>query len=163
MKRVVYLGLGSNLGDKKANLEKALEDLGSADGVRITRVSSLYQSEPWGVKDQDDFINQVIEIETELSALDLLHLLQTIEIDMGRQRVTKWGPRNIDLDILLYGDEVLRSEELQVPHAHMRERLFVLIPLQEINSEIVFPDDGTSLREVLVRVPVRERNVIKKL
>lgn len=163
MKRVVYIGLGSNLGDKKENLEEAIKMLESADGVRITRLSSLYQSEPWGVKDQDDFLNQVIEIETGLEALDLLHLLQTIEINMGRQHAMKWGPRNIDLDILLYGDEVLRSEELQVPHAHMRERLFVLIPLQEINPEIVFPDDGTSLREVLVRVLVRDRNAIKKL
>ncbi|MEN6389025.1 MAG: 2-amino-4-hydroxy-6-hydroxymethyldihydropteridine diphosphokinase [Syntrophomonas sp.] len=163
MKRIVYVGLGSNLGDKKANLEKALKMLERADGVRITRVSSVYQSEPWGVTDQDDFLNQVIEVETELDALTLLHLLQTIEINMGRRRVAKWGPRNIDMDILLYGNEVLHSEELQVPHAHMRERLFVLLPLQEINSEIVFPDDGTSLREVLVRVPVRERNTTKKL
>jgi len=163
MKRTVYIGLGSNLGDKKENLAKALKLLESADGVRITGASSIYQSEPWGVKDQDDFLNQVIEAETELDALALLHLLQTIEIDMGRQRAAKWGPRNIDLDILLYGDEVLHSKELQVPHAHMRERLFVLLPLQEINPEIVFPDDGTSLREVLVRVLVRERNAIKKL
>lgn len=163
MKRVVYIGLGSNLGDKKENLGRALKILGSTDGVCITRVSSLYQSEPWGFKDQDDFVNQVVEIETELDAFTLLHRLQAIEIDMGRQRAAKWGPRNIDLDILLYGDEVLQSKELQVPHAHMRERLFVLIPLQEINPEIVFPDDGTSLREVLVRVLVRERNAIKKL
>jgi 2-amino-4-hydroxy-6-hydroxymethyldihydropteridine diphosphokinase len=163
MKRVVYIGLGSNLGDKKENLEQALKMLESADEVRITRVSSLYQSEPWGIKDQDDFLNQVIEIETGLEALDLLHLLQTIEIDMGRRRDAKWGPRNIDLDVLLYGDEVLQSEALQVPHAHMRERLFVLLPLQEINPDIVFPDDGTSLREVLVRVLVRDRNAIKKL
>lgn len=163
MKRVVYIGLGSNLGDKRENLDTALKALGSADGVRIIKVSSLYQSEPWGYKDQDEFLNQVVELETELDALELLHLLQTIEIDMGRQRAAKWGPRNIDLDILLYGDEVFQSDELQVPHAHMRERLFVLIPLQEINSEIVFPDDGTSLREVLVRALVRERNAITKL
>jgi len=163
MKRVVYIGLGSNLGDKKENLEEAIKMLESADGVHITRMSSLYQTEPWGVKDQNDFLNQVVEIETELPALTLLHLLQNIEIDMGRRRGAKWGPRNIDLDILLYGDEVLQSEELQVPHAHMRERLFVLIPLQEINPEIVFPDDGTSLGEVLVRVLVRDRNAIKKL
>lgn len=162
MKRVVYIGLGSNIGDKKGNLNQALKKLGGADGVRIVKASSLYQSEPWGYQNQDEFLNQVVEIETELPALELLHLLQAIEIDMGRQRAAKWGPRNIDLDILLYGDEVLQNKELQVPHAHMRERLFVLIPLQEINPEIVFPDDGTSLREVLVRALVRERNAITK-
>lgn len=163
MKRAVYIGLGTNIGDKRQNLTRALEELAKRPEIRINRVSSLYQSEPWGNKDQDDFLNQVVEIETRLSAWDLLHLLHTIEINMGRQRETKWGPRIIDLDILLYGDVVLQTEELQIPHALMRERLFVLIPLQEINPEVVFPDDGSTLREVLVRVPVREGNRVTKL
>ncbi len=163
MKRAVYLGLGTNLGNKRKNLETAVRELNKLPETVVKKRSSIYLSEPWGYKEQEDFLNQVVEIETDLPAPDLLHSLKDIEINMGRQYGIKWGPRIIDLDILLYGDEVLHSEELQIPHAHMRERLFVLIPLQEINADLVFPDDGTSLREVLVRVLARERNNMKKI
>lgn len=163
MQRAVYLGLGTNLGNKRKNLERAIRELERTPGIKVSRKSSVYWSEPWGYKEQEDFLNQVVEIETDLPAPDLLHSLKEIEINMGRQHGIKWGPRIIDIDILLYGDEVLHSEELQIPHAHMRERLFVLVPLQELNEEIIFPDDGTSLREVLVRVLARERNNLKKI
>ncbi|HWP98149.1 MAG TPA: 2-amino-4-hydroxy-6-hydroxymethyldihydropteridine diphosphokinase [Syntrophomonadaceae bacterium] len=163
MKTAVFIGLGSNLGDKRSNLEKARQEVSAIPGVIIKRASAIYWSKPWGYKEQDDFLNQVVELETELSPLDLLHHLQSIEIKMGRQHEIKWGPRIIDLDILLYGDLVYADEELQIPHTHMRERLFVLVPLQEINANLVFPDDGAYLREVLIRVPVRERNSIKKI
>ncbi len=119
------------------------------------RMSSLYITAPWGKTDQEAFINQVIEIETELSPLDLLHVLQEIEIKLGRLRNEKWGPRIIDLDILLYGQETIKLKELTVPHPYMLERLFVLIPLQEIEPELIFPD-GTKIREVLDRVHSRK-------
>ncbi|MEN6347899.1 MAG: 2-amino-4-hydroxy-6-hydroxymethyldihydropteridine diphosphokinase [Syntrophomonas sp.] len=159
MKVISYIGLGSNLGDKEGNLHNALALMKGVSGINILKTSSLYISEPWGKTDQDDFINQVVEIESELSAEELLHSLQEIEIKMGRQRKENWGPRIIDLDILLYGNEVLGSEELQVPHPYMRERLFVLLPLQEINTELEFPDDGAKIREVLIRALAREGNI----
>ncbi|MGI5911247.1 MAG: 2-amino-4-hydroxy-6-hydroxymethyldihydropteridine diphosphokinase [Syntrophomonadaceae bacterium] len=156
MNNIVYIGLGSNIGDKLAQLELARKNIDNIKNTEITRASSLYITSPWGKTDQDDFINQVIEARTRLSAGELLHQLTAIEIKMGRQRNVKWGPRCIDLDILLYGDEVINLKELKIPHPHMRERLFVLIPLQEINSELVFPDNGVKIKEVLVRVLERE-------
>ena len=113
---------------------------------------------PWGRTEQDDFINQVIEIETALEPLALLQDLQKIEIKMGRQRQEKWGPRIIDLDILLFGDEVLDFPELKVPHPLMRQRLFVLVPLPAVNAELIFPDDGAKIKEVLISVLAREGN-----
>ena len=158
MQNTIYLGLGSNIGEKVKQLEIARKMIDNISNLEVTRVSSYYSTSPWGKTDQEDFINQVIEARTSLSAEDLLKRLQEIEIKMGRQRNVKWGPRNIDLDILLYGDEVINSPELRVPHLHMRQRLFVLIPLQEINADVVFPDDGVKLREVLGNVLDREGN-----
>lgn len=146
-----YIGLGSNIGDKEAYLARALCLIADLEGVEIRRQSSLYQTAPWGKIDQADFINQVIEIETELSPLELLHGLQDIEIKLGRRREIHWGPRNIDLDILLYGKEIIDLEELKVPHPYLMQRLFVLIPLAEIDSDLVFPD-GSKLEEVLLRL-----------
>lgn len=158
MKKIVYIGLGSNIGDKKGQLKQARAMIDNISHLEITQASSFYLTSPWGKLDQEDFINQVIEVSTSLLPEDLLNRLQEIEIKMGRQRNEKWGPRNIDLDILLYGDEIIDSPQLRVPHPHMRERLFVLIPLQEINPDLVFPDDGVKLREVLVSVLDREEN-----
>ncbi len=146
-----YIGLGSNMGDKKANLARARFLIEGLKDVRISKQSSLYETAPWGKMDQDDFINQVIEIETKLSPLDLLHQLQSIEIKLGRRRQVHWGPRNIDLDVLLYGREIIDLEELKVPHPFLIQRLFVLIPLAEIDSELVFPD-GSKIGEVLARL-----------
>lgn len=155
----VYIGLGSNQGDKIKNLRDALCAIKSIDDINITKVSSLYLSEPWGNPNQPEFINQVAEIETELTPWELLDHLQKIEIKMGRQRSEKWGPRLIDLDILLYGSEELNAPELTIPHPYMRERLFVLLPLQEINAELIFPGDGAKIQEVLIRALVREGNL----
>lgn len=158
MQTTIYLGLGSNIGEKVKQLELARKMIDNINNLEVTRVSSYYLTAPWGKTDQEDFVNQVIEATTSLAAEDLLKRLQEIEIKMGRHRNVKWGPRNIDLDILLYGDEVIDSPELRVPHPHMRQRLFVLIPLQEINANLVFPDDGVQLGEVLGRVLDREGN-----
>lgn len=151
MANKVYIGLGSNLGNKTDNLARALNLIEKIEKAHVLRASSLYQTAPWGKTDQEDFVNQVIEIETELSPLNLLHRLQEIEIKMGRQRNVRWGPRNIDLDILLYGREIIDLEELKVPHPYLLQRLFVLMPLQEIAPELEFPD-GSKLMEVLDRV-----------
>ncbi|MDD3364259.1 MAG: 2-amino-4-hydroxy-6-hydroxymethyldihydropteridine diphosphokinase [Syntrophomonas sp.] len=163
MNKKVYIGLGSNLGNKSKNIQNALDFIADIEGVNINKLSSLYLTAPWGRTDQDHFINQVIEIETDLSALKLLYHLQDIEIKLGRQRDGKWGPRIIDLDVLLYGEEIINLEELKVPHPYLLERLFVLIPLAEINSEIQFPD-GSKIREVLSRArALKEGNDIIKL
>ncbi len=151
MNNKVYIGLGSNVGNKAENLARAHLLIEAMDDVYIKQASSLYQTTPWGKTDQEDFINQVIEIETELLPLDLLHRLQDIEIKLGRQRDVRWGPRTIDLDVLLYGRETIDLEELKVPHPYLLQRLFVLIPLQEIAPELVFPD-GAKITEVLNRL-----------
>ncbi|MBO8159751.1 2-amino-4-hydroxy-6-hydroxymethyldihydropteridine diphosphokinase [Thermosyntropha sp.] len=157
MKKRVYLGLGTNLGNKKGNLENAIKNIQEIEGIELTGISSLYATAPWGKTDQEEFLNQVIEIETDIPPLDLLKKLQEIEIKMGRERKEKWGPRNIDIDILLYGEEVMDFEELKVPHPYMRERLFVLVPLIEIRPELVFPDDGAKIGEVLAKALTIEK------
>jgi len=163
MNKIAYIGLGSNMGNKSKNTQIALDLIQKIGGVNITKISSLYLTAAWGKTDQDDFINQVIEIETKLLPLDLLHRLQDIEIKLGRQRNVKWGPRIIDLDVLLYAKETIKLEELEVPHPYLLERLFVLIPLQEINPELEFPD-GSKIWEVLDRAEIRANGRdIKKL
>ena len=146
------------MGAKITNIKNAVEAIGAIEGIRVIKTSSLYATEPWGKKDQEGFINAAVEIVTSLTPGQLLERLQEIEIKMGRQPSEKWGPRIIDIDILLFGDEVLESRKLTVPHPHMRNRLFVLIPLEEINSAIRFPDDGMDIKEVLTRVIDREGN-----
>ncbi len=154
----VYIGLGSNLGDKSGQLQTARKMIDKIRDLEVTRASSLYLTSPWGNTEQEDFVNQVIEARTRLPVMELLYQLQEIEIKMGRQRNGRWGPRTIDLDILLYGDETIDLKDLKVPHPHMRKRLFVLIPLHEINPELVFPEDGVKLEEVLINALDREGN-----
>lgn len=163
MMQTVYLGLGSNRGDRQANLDRARACIEAVEGITITRVSSVYLTAPWGKTDQEDFLNQVIEIETELEPLPLLHKLQEIEIKLGRQRYEPWGPRVIDLDVLLYGRESMTSQELTIPHPFISQRLFVLVPLLEIAPQLVFPD-GSTVQEVLARAESRpDGNIIQKL
>ena len=148
MKIRVYISLGSNMGNKCRNLARARGYISALEGVNITGESSLYSTAPWGKTDQDEFVNQVLSIDTALTALELLHRLQEIEIKLGRQRTIHWGPRTIDLDILLYGEDIIQSEELKVPHPYMKQRLFVIVPLQELAPGLLFPD-GTKIGEVL--------------
>ena len=140
----VWLGLGSNLERPVAQLNTALTMLSSTQGINILQTSSFYRTPPWGDAQQDDFINAVVQIETELGAMPLLAVLQSIEDSMGRQRgERRWGPRCIDIDMLLYGDLVFQSEELELPHARMHERAFVLMPLCELDRTLVIPGRGT--------------------
>jgi 2-amino-4-hydroxy-6-hydroxymethyldihydropteridine diphosphokinase len=163
MCEIVYIGLGTNLGNKSENLSVSIGELEKVSKVKLTAVSSVYESPPWGNKKQDDFLNQVVAVKTTLRPLELLNKIKNIEIKMGRQSGEKWGPRVIDLDMLLYGEEVICSERLTIPHQHMKERLFVLVPLLEIAPNLLFPDDGASIEEVLNRVSLREKNEIRKL
>ncbi|HYA87740.1 MAG TPA: 2-amino-4-hydroxy-6-hydroxymethyldihydropteridine diphosphokinase [Nitrospirota bacterium] len=137
MSIVAYIGLGSNMGDKLATCRRAIEMLGKAG--RVIKVSSFYCTEPIGYVSQEDFVNAVVEIETPLSPTALLAHCHVIEDALGRSRLVRWGPRTIDLDILLYGDEIISGAELTIPHPLMAKRAFVLVPLSEIAPEIVHP------------------------
>ena len=133
-----YVALGSNLGDREENLRSALKHL-EENGVRVVKVSTFIETEPYGVTDQPGFVNAVCQVETELEPLELLRLLLKIELEMGRVRIRRWGERNIDLDLLLYEDACMVSDELTLPHPDMQNRDFVLLPLAEIAGEVVHP------------------------
>ncbi len=135
---IVYLSIGSNLGNKKENCLRAIELL-EKKGIKIRKKSSLYETKPWGIKNQPLFLNMAIEIETDLQPEKLLKLLKDIEIKLGRKRTIKWGPRIIDLDILLFNDIIVDKKDLKIPHPLMHKRDFVLKPLSEIAPEIYHP------------------------
>lgn len=138
MLHTAYVALGSNLGDKEANIRQALAML-EAKGVKVTKLSTLIATEPYGVLDQPVFCNGVCEVQTELQPLELLRLLLAIELEMGRVRKRHWGERNIDLDLLLYENVTMTSKELNLPHIDMQYRDFVLIPLAEIAPDLEHP------------------------
>lgn len=128
-----YLSLGSNMGDRFEMLRQAVAQLVEHPAVTVTRISSLYETDPVGYTDQEPFLNMVVQLETELTALALLNVCQKIEQNLNRKRLVRWGPRTIDLDILLYNQDRIETDRLTVPHPRMNERAFVLIPLLEID------------------------------
>lgn len=134
-----YLSLGSNMKEKIENIKKALVEIDHIPSTKITARASLYKTAPVGYTDQDWFVNTAVAVETGLSAQELLANVLDIEEKLGRVRKVRWGPRTIDIDILLYGDSIINEEDLIIPHPRMLERGFVLIPLAEISPELVFP------------------------
>jgi 2-amino-4-hydroxy-6-hydroxymethyldihydropteridine diphosphokinase len=133
-----YLLLGSNLGDSKKYISDAASDISKVIG-EITGASSLYQTASWGNTEQPDFINQVIRVKTKLNPRQLLNSILVIEKRLGRERLEKWGSRTIDIDLLFYGDQIIESEDLTVPHPFLHQRRFTLMPLAELNPELVHP------------------------
>lgn len=133
----VYLGLGSNLGDRAAYLRQAVDALGRLPGTRVLRLSSLYETRPWGLAEQPHYYNLVVELETSLAADELLRQALAIEAALGRVRTVRFGPRTIDIDVLLYGDQTFDTPELTVPHPRMLQRAFVLVPLAELAPDLV--------------------------
>jgi 2-amino-4-hydroxy-6-hydroxymethyldihydropteridine diphosphokinase len=146
--KTAFLGLGSNLGDREANLREAVQRLEAAE-IRVLRRSSLYETAPQDLLDQPWFLNTVVEVETSLFPLQLLARIRQIERDMGRRRITPKGPRNIDIDILFYGRTVIATAELEVPHPRMAQRRFVLEPLAEIAPDFRDPLTGKTANEML--------------
>jgi 2-amino-4-hydroxy-6-hydroxymethyldihydropteridine diphosphokinase len=148
---IVYIGIGSNLGDRKANCMRAIELL-AGKGLVVRKESSLYETDPWGDKNQPKFLNMAIEIETELKPRDLLGILAGIEKKLGRKKSHKWGPRIIDLDILLYNSLTIDQDDLKIPHPFMHERDFVLKPLYEIAPDVKHPVLNLSTGELLQKL-----------
>ena len=146
--KIVYLGLGSNVGDREGNLHQALDQLQSRD-LRLRRSSSLYETEPMGLRDQRWFLNQVAMFETELFPLQLLQRIHRIERSLGRRRVVLNGPRTIDIDILLYGNTVMKTADLEIPHPRYSERRFVLEPLAELDATLRDPVTHRTVAEML--------------
>src|SRR6201998_2549774 len=156
----VYIALGTNVGEREPNLLQALLLLPES-GVHIRRVSSIYETEPVDYLDQEWFLNMVLEAQTELDPLDLLTAPPCMDARMGSRKAFAKGPRKIDLDILLYGNETIDTPELQVPHPRMLERKFVLIPLAEIASNLRHPSWKSGVTSLLASL--RDKSAVKKL
>ncbi|HAK88155.1 MAG TPA: 2-amino-4-hydroxy-6-hydroxymethyldihydropteridine diphosphokinase [Nitrospiraceae bacterium] len=150
---IVYIGIGSNIGNRQANCAGAVEELKSK-GITVKKISSMHETEPWGLKEQPKFINMAVEAETSMSPEELLSAIKDIEEDMGRKETVKWGPRIMDLDILFYDDIVIDMEHLHIPHPLLHKRDFVLNPLSEIAPGKLHPvlrKTVDQLKEALIR------------
>lgn len=143
----IYLSLGSNEGDRISNLNRALLLLKEKVPIQLCKVSSYYETEPWGLVEQELFINIAVEISTALQPLELLQICQEIENNLGRKRTLRWGPRTIDIDILLYHNFQINTEQLKLPHPFMEVREFVLAPLREIAPDLLLPS-GKYVKEL---------------
>lgn len=154
-----YLGLGSNVDDRVGMLARALACLGSQGDVVVGKRSSMYASRPWGYEDQEDFVNAVCEVFTYLEPEELLESLKKLEEGLGRKPSFRWGPREIDLDILFYGDSVVAERLLNIPHPLICERMFVLTPLAEIAPDLVHPGTGLKIQEHLEEMESRGEGV----
>lgn len=147
------ISLGSNIGDSIATVKNAIQTIDSKDGIKVIKQSSLYRTKPVGYLDQDDFINAVIEVETSLSADDLYKVIASIEELFGRVRSFKNAPRTLDLDLILFGNQIINSQILTVPHPRAHERAFVMIPLCEIEPDYVFETLHLSAQQILAQLP----------
>lgn len=152
----IYIGLGANIEPRALYLERAVKKM--EEKIEILKVSSIYETEPVGYKNQDRFLNAVLVGKTSLSPKELLFFLQTIEEELNRRREIRWGPRTIDLDVLFYGERAIKEKDLEIPHPRIGERAFVLIPLEEIEEG---PIMGRTPRERLAECPIKEGAVVK--
>ena len=161
MGHIAYIGIGSNLGDKLNHCEEAVSEILKIDRHTLLAKSPFFKTQPVGYTSQDWFVNGVIKIKTDLEALELLRTLKTIESQLGRMKTFRWGPRTIDLDILFFDDVEIHTEELQIPHPHIQDRQFVLIPLAEIDQNLVHPVLKKTVHELLTNF--KEDQGVKEL
>jgi 2-amino-4-hydroxy-6-hydroxymethyldihydropteridine diphosphokinase len=160
-KMTAYLGLGANLGDRLEQLKQAVELLNHTKGICVKRISSVYETSPVGFLEQPDFYNLVIEIQTTLTPAELLRHALKIEKKLHRIREVRWGPRTMDIDLLLYDERIIEQEKLTVPHPRMTERAFVLIPLREIAGNLRIPGTDATLDELIARLS--KEQLVRKL
>jgi len=156
LKNRAFIALGTNIGDRFRNLCDAISLLNEEAEIELVHSSSIYETDPVGYTDQDPFLNMVIEVRTSLEPVVLLEKCLQIEHALGRKRIIRWGPRIIDLDILLYNQENMETEKLFIPHPRLHERAFVLIPLLEISPDEKLPRTNQSLQDFLDKIPDRE-------
>ena len=147
---LVFLGLGTNMGQREHHLEQAVAGLSPV--MRVTAVSPIYETAPWGLEDQPAFLNLCLAGKTSLSPQKLLSTIQNLEEKLGRTPTVKWGPRLIDIDILLYEDFILQTDHLTIPHPLMTERAFVLVPLADIAPQVIHPVRNQTIRELATAV-----------
>jgi len=146
----IYLGLGTNIGDRAANLQAAITGL--AKNLLVTALSPIYETAPWGITNQPDFLNMCLTVETDLSPNELLALLKNLEKEIGRVPGERWGPRLIDIDLLFYANQVIKTEKLAIPHPQLPERAFVLRPLADIAPDFVHPVLGETIAALAAKV-----------
>ncbi|WHY77708.1 2-amino-4-hydroxy-6-hydroxymethyldihydropteridine diphosphokinase [Neobacillus sp. WH10] len=156
MENTAFIALGSNIGNRYDNITSAIKLLTSHSNIKLVNYSSIYETDPVGYEDQDLFLNMVIEIQTVLSAMELLDFCLKTELDLGRKRKIRWGPRTIDIDILTFNQENIETEKLTVPHPRMAERAFVMVPLIEINPNHRIPGVDKPLNLLLNELPDKE-------
>ncbi len=164
MKQINYfqawIGLGSNIGDKVKNCCIAVLQIAEIQQLKVTGLSGLYNTAPVGNTDQDRFVNGVIMVNTKLTSLQLMKHLLMIENNMGRKRTGKWGPRNIDLDLIMYADEINHGAELCLPHPRMHERLFVLKPLSDISPELIHSELKVDITELIESIDIKTGGIM---
>lgn len=156
MENKAYIALGSNMGDRFGYLKKAIQSLEDHDSIHVVNSSSIYETDPVGYTNQAQFLNMAIKVVTSLEPLELLTVCNNIETDFGRKREIKWGPRTLDLDILLYNQENIETEKLTIPHPRMCERAFVVLPLLEMDESITIPSMSEPLEACLHQIPDKE-------
>ncbi|MFC0525627.1 2-amino-4-hydroxy-6-hydroxymethyldihydropteridine diphosphokinase [Pontibacillus salicampi] len=157
-----YVALGSNIEPRMNYLQEAINQVDNHEKVHVLQSSPIYETAPVGYTEQDDFLNAVIKLETTLEPLDLLAHCQSIEQQLGRERSVKWGPRTIDLDILLYNDERVATDHLTLPHPRLHERAFVLVPLHDIDSELYIDRYHKQVRQLLADLPAAEKEGVRQ-
>lgn len=155
-----YLGLGTNMGDREEYLSSAVKLLNNNKNITVTNKSKIYETKAWGYTDQADFLNICIEIETSLDEYELLKACQDVELKLNRERIIRWGPRTIDVDILFFNDIILNNEDLYIPHPRISERAFVLIPLMDLNKNLFIK--GKVIGEYLNSLTNEERDEVKE-
>ncbi len=160
MQNNIYLGLGSNIGDRLSFLRKAISEISKNKDISIKRISSVYESEAWGVREQNSFLNLVIEVSSSLSPLNLFYFLKNIEIALGRKSRPKWTEREIDIDVIFYGDIIYSDNSLRIPHPELQNRNFVLLPMSELNENFIHPTLGVNIGMLLKNSP--DKLVCKK-